>query len=176
MSDSVEKLMAAIWWFTHKKRLSRTSLNKILFFSDGISLVYNDCTITDQAYIKQPYGPVPSDIDEARNTLLKFGLITETTYMVGSYYQYAYGAIEQKVDEGTVIEQLGGNQITDIMQHVIDSLGDHKASELSDLSHQFRPWIEAEWYQQIDMNLLKDDSEFKGLARSIVPDLGMILQ
>lgn len=155
--DQIDKKLAvAILLATEDQRISRTALNKILFFADAGSILSGKGRIAESGYIKLDYGPVPDGIDETRSWLVKNGLLSEEIGMAGPYIQHSYKSAISEEDKRKISESLNAEHRTFISK-AVSALGRMSAKDLSDISHKFEPWKSGEWYKKLNFDLALND-------------------
>jgi Protein of unknown function (DUF4065) len=158
-NDTSLKLVSMVLFIAKKRPVNRTSLNKLLFFSDLVSYMKRTKTISEVKYFKYPYGPVPEKIDVIRDSLITLDLLKEEHYDVDLYRRYDY-----HTSDTFEIERLNKNlDRTDrsIIENVLSKLASKSASQLSELSHEFEPWKSADWYEELDWKKAKSDKKLK---------------
>ncbi|GEM_PF-6373061 len=145
-------LLWMILFFTSKKEINRTALNKLLFFADLYSYIINDRkTLSGEDYLKKPYGPVPRNISVARRTLLDHSLLEEKKHIHSFFYEYGY--LAKGVDAEKLQEKIKATDEKNILDATYKALSNETASSLSEASHAFEPWKSAEnWGDVLDFN------------------------
>lgn len=165
--ENLNKLCAVFWYLVEDRELNRTVINKLLFFIDAINFYKNNSMITNVDYVKMPYGPVPRLIHIARKALVSNGLVKEDFYFMGTYNEYRYGKISGSKEK--ILKTLSPTE-WGIVDKVKNTLVNKSAGCLSKLSHEFQPWLDANWEEVIDFKCLKDDAKFKGWLESLQLD------
>lgn len=158
--DFDEKLAGMILLLAEKRKVTRTELNKLLFFSDTVNFLRHDAWVSGAKYFKKQYGPVPENVDQVRSALVAWEYLEETSYSTSLYYQYDYQTCEDKVDLDAVKLGFSADElktITDVAHH----LRRFSATELSNRSHQFEPWRSALPQAELRMGLVANDAALK---------------
>ena len=135
----------------------RTSLNKLLFFSDLVWFLKTEETLSGVTYQKLDYGPVPVNIRKVRNDLLVLGLLEEE--MVNSYGYPAYLYYPSASVEISKVEKKFHPEKIELLRLVSDRLGGLSASALSNHSHMYEPWKSASWFSELDLNEARNDKK-----------------
>ncbi len=155
--DFDEKLAGMILLLAENRKVTRTELNKLLFFADVVNFLRHDKWISTAKYFKKQYGPVPQNVDQVRSALVAWEYLDETSYCMPPYYQYDYQTREDNVDLAAVRNGFSTFElqtISDVAHH----LRRFSASELSNRSHQFEPWRSAVPQAELHMVRVKDDA------------------
>lgn len=157
------KLAGMILILCSEKELSRTSLNKLLFFSELTHyLIFNNLQISNIPYLKMQYGPVPLNIDNLRKELIRSNFLIETQYDNGVLYFYDYTTnAEHKHLVENIKKKIFSPNENLCMDLVLTNLIHMNASELSEISHQYEPWKSADWFQELDFAKANKDAQLK---------------
>ena len=151
-----------ILYIAYDNYLSRTAINKLLFFCDLLygykNKGYSE-TISNAKYIKEQYGPVPLYVDEIRSTLLNAGLLDKNTIDSSLYIYYLFKT-NNKVKKDSIIDFFNKKEI-EIMNKVLTKIGKETDANLSELSHQFEPWKSSDWFDILDFNKAKEDNKLQ---------------
>jgi len=79
MTQESDKCMVVVHYIIAKcgdpRKLGSTKLNKILWFADSFAYVHWGESITGSKYIRQPYGPVPKNMQDIKEKLMEDGKI-----------------------------------------------------------------------------------------------------
>jgi transcriptional regulator with XRE-family HTH domain len=129
-----------------RANIGETALYKLLYFIDTDYYERYGSSITGLSYVKQKYGPTPtqSEFLPAISALKKRGELVTTEVQSGSYRQKKYlPTVESELDI------LSAHELEHINWELI-RLSFLNAKELSALSHQDTPWIAAEMGAPID--------------------------
>ena len=140
--------------------VSRTSLNKLLFFSDLVWFLRKGVSLSDVTYQKLDYGPVPINIRKVRNDLLAMGFLTENMVDNYGYPTYLY-CPSTSVKILAVKEEFEDAEFR-VLSTVSKKLGPLSASALSNYSHMYEPWKSASWFSELDLSKAKSDKELLG--------------
>lgn len=116
------------------QNFGRTKLNKILFYCDFVA--YRDLghSITEDGYIKQNFGPVPTHGRKVTKALIDAGEIREINIPSGMFDQ-------KKIVTLTDCDlDVFSPQEVSLIDSIIDRLWDESATSVSELSHRFIGW------------------------------------
>lgn len=125
---SGEKYAAMMEYFLSKGRfIYKTSLNKLLFYSDMTAYYLNGRGISGAVYINRPFGPVADPAEDILQGLIRSGRVTlaeRTKHLV------ARNASPEKLTKDEIA----------VLDWVMDTYGEMGAREISDLSHSERAY------------------------------------
>ncbi|MGK0554628.1 DUF4065 domain-containing protein [Macrococcus capreoli] len=122
------------FFYKHIPMISKTKLNKLLFYSDFIYFNQYVRSITGTTYIKNHYGPVPY-----RSELL-YGLLAEEEII--QWKPFINGAGEYLVSNKALsIENFTEEEIN-VLNHVVALFKHDTATEISEKSHEELGWQE----------------------------------
>jgi len=123
-------------------KLGATKLNKILWLSDVFSYVRTGCPITEERYIKLPYGPAPQTIDDALKSLQQEQhiLVRNRAYPQPTLFI----ALDKPKLSGFSAEQI--SLVDSIINWVVN---EHSATSISQFSHDFDAWQVASLGEEI---------------------------
>jgi len=151
MNLNEEKMKEVIHYIVSKcscnGNLWRTTLYKVLYFSDFNYYELHDQPITNEDYAKYPNGPIPTHFINLKNELIKEKKIQETHKypFKGAYYKgYNYTLISPPE-----INLLNEKEIK-VIDTVINKLKDMNTDQISNYSHGDIPWIVAENHAIMD--------------------------
>lgn len=116
------------------RHFGATKLNKILFFADFLFYQKTGRSITGQEYQRLPNGPAPRRLIPVRQTLVDAGDLAVRERLTHGRRQLRTFAVREADLSG-----FGGDEIA-VVDHVIDVLWDHSATDASDLSHTLTGW------------------------------------
>lgn len=154
-----QKLAAMIVLIVSANKVGRTALNKLLFFADLAYFLIHGRLISGSSYVRQPYGPVPEEIEVTRRTLILAELLKEDRLDDGSgYYQFRYRTQDDKVDLSKAKEVFSEEEI-EVINRIVAKLGNSQATVLSDWSHKFEPWKSAESGAPLEFERAMKDSD-----------------
>ncbi len=138
---------------TAKQNFGETLLNKLLYFIDFDYYERTGSLITDETYVKLPYGPIPNDMKKILTSMQKDGLIKITTR---EYFWKKQKTIIPLVDADiSFLEEINqNNNITQdnyepypdlphpkkLIKSILDKYGSRNADALSDRSHGDIPY------------------------------------
>lgn len=109
-------------------------LNKALFYADFLAYVRLDRPITGSTYRRLRHGPVPRSLPRVRERLVSDGrAVVKTMHYHGYEQRRLIGLDDPDLDIFTAREIA-------IVDEILDLFRDKNATELSELSHQFRGW------------------------------------
>jgi len=131
---NLEKISHMIIFFSIESNTWKTSLNKLLFYSDFLAYKNSGCGISGLEYRAIPYGPVPSKYEEMYN-VISAGELLERKYDTLGGYEGSY--FEPKL---TFNELLFDSFELDIMKKVSSEFKYLSASELTKRSHKEKAW------------------------------------
>lgn len=141
--------------------LSQTKWNKLMFFIDGVyqSIDEKSECVTKFDYIKLPYGPVPHNYRRIINEMHCNQLIVTPGSMVDLMSSDVYIRPGPKCTIAEADSKLKKvKELNKILERIISIFGEWTAARLSNFSHELAVWKNAELYQEINLDLLKDDS------------------
>jgi putative zinc finger/helix-turn-helix YgiT family protein len=125
------------WFCTRLGEVSRTVINKLVFYADFLNFRTATVSLTGTAYRKAPYGPVPADYGMLLDWMEAEGLLvcTEVEYPNGNtgfYYRAGPKARSSAI-------AFSSHELK-VLEHVARSLGNLTAKAISDRSHQEPAW------------------------------------
>ncbi|MDO5848838.1 MAG: Panacea domain-containing protein [Methanobrevibacter sp.] len=129
----------------HKRNFGRTVLYKLLYFSEFNYFELYENFIAHEDYEKYPRGPVPKHFFEAKEELIFENKIEEIEHQIDSKRkQYSMVSLtEPNAKDLLNIEK-------EVIDDVINKIGNMNASEISEYSHRDMPWMATEDYDIID--------------------------
>jgi len=135
-----------VWLCREMGTLSRTTLNKLLFYADFLNFRTATVSLTGTPYRRLQYGPAPADYGHLLDRMEAEDILTctEVEYP-GGYVGYCY-------DLGP---QAGSSEATftaqeqRVLRHVVEEFRNCTAKEISDRSHQEAAWKNTEEKQLI---------------------------
>ena len=131
----------AVWYCNHLSRVTRTTINKLLFYADFLNFKRATVSLTGAAYRKLPYGPTLADYDGFLSLMESEGLI------VSEESEYPGGYVELRYEAGPAAESLSVKLSPDelqVMECVASAIGRMSAGAISERSHQEPAWRETE--------------------------------
>ncbi len=168
MNIDFKKLSALTLLYTGKKAIKRTSLNKLLFFSDVFHLLKYERVITEAKYYKMPYGPVPEFIDEVRKALIEKNFLIEEETIEYNNYVFNYKSNINDTGYETILNKVFIESEREIVKVISEKLIHWNASDLSRKSHEFEPWKSARWNEELDLTSCQNDSRLLEWAKTIM--------
>ncbi len=155
--DARKNLKALILYISEnyqdKEHFGKTMLNKLLYFSDFNYYEWTGSLISGAEYKKLPYGPVPTDITNVLEEMVREGMIALKEEKVGDYTQVKIVPLEHadtsffdEIDAKNKQTEAGYTPYEDLppAKHIVDTVLDKyrnwKAVNLSDLSHEDTPY------------------------------------
>lgn len=142
--------------FANNSSVSRTALNKLLFFSDVTHLMRTGRPISDRRYLRLPFGPVPKDIDTIRNALIGWGFLVEKVEPGPIHYRYDYLTQTGAVDLSKVRASFDALELATI-DNICDRLKRFSPTALSEISHRYEPWKSTAPGEYLDLNKAVSD-------------------
>ncbi len=130
-----------------KPNVGETVLYKLLYFSDFNYYEIYEEQMTGALYKKLPYGPVPQKITSVINQMIKNGAIKRFKTEYHGFQQTRYLPL-QKAD----LSMLKASE-TEVIDKVIEQMGDWSAAVISNYSHKDLPWQVTEEGQAIGYEL-----------------------
>ncbi|MBM4018458.1 MAG: DUF4065 domain-containing protein [Planctomycetes bacterium] len=137
-----KRFAAVVLWFCRRlNSVSRTVINKMLFYADFLNFQTATVSLTGSAYRRLQYGPVPTDYGQMLDWMeaAEFLVCDEVAYPNGNtgYYYRAGPKAESLGVEFTAHEQV-------VLERVADALGTLAAKAISDRSHEEAAWKNTE--------------------------------
>lgn len=119
----------------NKKNVEKTVLCKLLYFSDFDYYEIYETPITNETYIKYERGPYPHHIDEVIDEMIEEGILEVKTepYFSTTIHKHYLKVVPD-------VSLLSTNEL-DVINTVIDNLGDMSANDISEYSHGDMPWM-----------------------------------
>jgi transcriptional regulator with XRE-family HTH domain len=130
-----------------KPNVGETVLYKLLYFSDFNFYELYEEHLTGSTYRKLPFGPVPQKLDVIINQMITDGKLKriKTLYFNKSQTRYIpLAKPDLKVINGAEKE---------VIDKVLDQMGDWPAATISDYSHRDIPWLASKEGEVISYNL-----------------------
>ena len=140
-----EKFENMVVFFIQKNpRLSKTRLNKLLFYSDFNFFKENTISISGTTYIHDHYGPVPSDFELLYTVLKDMGVIDTESFSDG------HG--EMFLTHKNFDESLFKNNELKILNEIADKFSNYNAKMITDYSHKEKAYKETKSKEVIPYN------------------------
>ncbi len=141
--------------------VSKTALNKLMFFTDYCySVKYGNFekTITNDEYVKMLYGPVPKHIEDVKNFCIANDYlkreIRETHTRISSYYTLNIPFNELDID-------ILSKEEYDTVKLVNAKLSNYASSSLSYFSHVIEPWKSSDYWDVLTPQRMKEDDIYR---------------
>lgn len=128
--------------------VGETVFYKLLYFAETLALHKLKKPIIGEQFVKRQYGPVPKSFRTITNKMIADN---ELDKMMGRYYTYMQTKYLPRVESSGLAPEEKS-----VADDVIRLLGTKSATELSDLSHQDSPWINAKDGDVVDLNLISN--------------------
>ena len=131
-SYSLEKMAAIVSHIAGKTTdLYKTKLNKLLFYADFVNYYLHGNSISGSRYVHLPYGPVPDGYEDTLETLNH------------------YGVIDISKQNSSELVRPGDRLVPDFLsaeerqtlEWVLDTYGAMSASQLTELSHREKAYL-----------------------------------
>lgn len=130
-----------------KPNVGETVLYKLLYFSDFNYYELYEEHLTGAKYRKLPFGPVPQMLDTIINQMIDNGKLQRVKTNYHGYPQTRYLPLE-KAD----LTELRASE-KEVIDRVIDQMGDWSANMISDYSHGDKPWRASQFNEDINYEL-----------------------
>ncbi|NQW29067.1 MAG: DUF4065 domain-containing protein [Ignavibacteria bacterium] len=131
-----------------KPNVGETVLYKLLYFSDFNYYELYEEHLTGAMYRKLPYGPVPHGIDSVLQSMIAEGQLKKVKTEFHSYPQVRYLPLA-KSDLTSILASE-----KEVLDKVIDQMGDWSASAISGYSHKDMPWLATKEGKSINYELV----------------------
>ena len=166
MNDLLQFMIALL---SKENAINLTKLNKLLFFCDIKYYIDSNFerTISEEDYLKLPFGPVAFNADINRYDLISKNLLFEKTINYEKYIEYIYIANKDiAFDKISMALDKKANNASSVIEQVLSKFVYKSASELSNLSHSHEPWKSAVFYgEKLDITLVKNDTELHKILK-----------
>lgn len=128
--------------------VGETVFYKLIYFIEALAYSKNKETITGERFRKLQYGPVPASFQTLTQEMINSG---ELDKVQGRYFTYMQTKYLPRVEAtGLTPEE------RTIIDTIINKLGSESATYLSNLSHEDKPWLDAEDNDYVDLSLISD--------------------
>jgi len=151
---SLKRLISLISLIANKLKeknieLTKTKLNKLLFYIDFLSFKQNNCSITGAVYAHLPYGPCLESFDTVISSLVEENIlgVKEVIYQDKSY-EVLEPLKEPKTDIFTKDE-------LNLIETILEKLSGLSASELSNISHKEKAYTATKNGELIEYSFAK---------------------
>ena len=159
MKVDLEKVgIIAAYFADNTKELYVTKLLKLFYYLDFISYKMRGASVTNDVYLKLPYGPVPSTIKNEIDVLSVENILgTGFKSQLSSYIKLEKG----KDDNGNIVISKGkeynlrklSNAELELMKSIAETFKNTKATTLSNQTHREKPWLSTSANSVIDYKL-----------------------
>ncbi|MFD2263473.1 type II TA system antitoxin MqsA family protein [Lacibacterium aquatile] len=151
---------AALISIVTQKELFKTSLNKVLFYSDFLAFHVCGHSISGLKYARINYGPVPDEFDVIFPLFSKMGVVTINPWENKNYFgEMVCSRNKADINVLTPKEQ----KIANIVRKYFEGWS---ATRIKDFSHQERAWLEVSNRGIIPYNYASD-LQIKDLAERL---------
>lgn len=147
MSNKLEELILYVAHKSHDDpKFGATKLNKILFWSDFLAYGYWGRPITGAQYVHRQRGPVPREVVEACSNLTHQGRAKLEERL---YFGFPQKRIVPLVNPDL---SLFSSDEIQLVTSVLQMLINENATEVSELTHRLRPWLDTVENEEIPYN------------------------
>lgn len=126
--------------------VGETVLYKLIYFVETLSYFKKQKTITGERFYKLQYGPVPASFQMLTREMINNN---ELDMVQGRYFTYMQTKYLPRI-ESTGLSP----DEKEIVDSIISKLGGETATSLSNLSHEDKPWLEADNGGYVDLSLI----------------------
>lgn len=131
-SFSLEKMAATVSYIAGKTTdLYKTKLNKLLFYADFVNYYLHGSSISGSRYIHLPYGPVPDGYEDTLETLNNYGVIDISRQ----------NSTELVKSGDRLVHEFLTDEERQTLEWVLDTYGAMSASQLTELSHREKAYL-----------------------------------
>lgn len=135
-----------------RPNVGETVFYKLIYFVETLARINLGSGIANESFYKRQYGPVPVTFRTITQEMID---ANELDRVQGKYFTYMQTKYLPRIQAAGLTEQEAG-----VINTIIAVLGDKTATELSDLSHMDRPWIDAKDGEIVNLTLInKTDNE-----------------
>lgn len=148
---NLRKLEVVIDYFASKlDYISKTKLNKLLFYTDFIYFSRYTKSMIGLTYIKNHYGPVPQKAD------LLYGLLVEEGSIEWEPFGYMNGYTGEYIKSNVYEEYIFDKKEEEVLRRVVELFKDDNANEISKKSHEEIGWKNTEMKSRIPYSYSSD--------------------
>lgn len=152
-SLDTDRFAAVVLWFCDRlNEVSRTAINKLLFYADFLNYKQSTVSITGTTYRRLQYGPAPADYEYILSLMESGGLLLQEEREVYGGHTGFYYSSGKKADKIAVEFT---SQELKVLEHVADTLGSLSAKDISARSHDEPAWSDTEDGQLISFELAR---------------------
>jgi transcriptional regulator with XRE-family HTH domain len=130
-----------------KPNVGETVLYKLLYFADFNYYELYEEQLTGAKYRKLPYGPVPQKLDSIIKQMIDDGYLQRVKTAYQGYPQTRYLPLKK----ANLTELLASEK--EVIDMVIEQMGDWSATAISNYSHKDIPWIASKEGEEINYEL-----------------------
>lgn len=135
-----------------RPNVGETVFYKLIYFVETLARLSLKSGIANESFYKMQYGPVPASFQAITNEMIE---ANELDRVQGRYFTYMQTKYLPRIPATGLNEEE-----KKVIDRIIEALGDRSATELSELSHMDKPWIDAENGAVVDLSLITNtDSE-----------------
>jgi hypothetical protein len=127
--------------------LGSVKLNKVLYYADMLYYAHNKRSITGATYVKQPRGPVPKEVEIAKDNLINSNRLH---YNEISIFDLAYPKHQFSTSGATNMTVFKSDEI-DTIKQAKDFVCARTGTEISEISHTV-VWEAAEIGEELPYN------------------------
>lgn len=134
-----------------RPNFGETLLNKLLYFSDFDYCEWNGENLTGATYIKQPFGPVPDGMKNVLHEMQEEWMISMKQVRYHDKTQTKIIPLVSEIDTSVFDKEIpdDGKQWKEIVDLVLDKFSAWSASQLSEYSHNDRPYLSTVHYGDV---------------------------
>jgi hypothetical protein len=130
--------------------VSRTKLNKLLFYSDFLNFKEHIRSITGTKYVHLPHGPVPNDFELNFANMCREGVLSIKEVPFNGH------VIEILVSRSIPDMSIFSNEEIKILEFIKKKFSKTNAAEISELSHKEKAYVETGISDEISYSFAKD--------------------
>ncbi|MDB0614870.1 Prophage ps3 protein 01 [Tenacibaculum dicentrarchi] len=138
-----DKLLEMVVFFTEKMRIrvTPTKMNKLLFYSDFLNFKLTGVSISGTRYLAHTHGPVPQKFRTLFDYLSENKIVDLVSVQYpGGFVGEEFINIPSKKFNSTLFDKFE----IDILAEIASKFENYNATEIRDLSHQEKAWIDNE--------------------------------
>lgn len=153
----LKKFTSMVLFFVNKvPKLTKTKLNKLMFYSDFKYFNDHTVSISGASYAKLPHGPVPNQYSLLYASMESANLIDED---VTSFQQYQWNYYQANKDTD---HSLFNEDELATLNDVAEKFGNLSTKSVSEISHEEKAWLENETGQLISYEYATELSILNG--------------
>jgi transcriptional regulator with XRE-family HTH domain len=136
-----------------RPNVGETVFYKLIYFIETLARLRNGAGIAGESFYKMQYGPVPASFPAITQEMID---ANELDRVSGKYFTYMQTKYLPRIQATGLSED-----DRKVIDTIIKTLGDKSATELSNLSHMDRPWVDGDNSEFVNLDLIsKTDSEW----------------